>query len=59
MAEMAVRALRVICGTVMMPIADDAGGKNQQRDQRQREPDDSKCFPHSHSGKAERPRMLT
>jgi hypothetical protein len=45
---MAVRALGIIRGFGMVPIADDAGGKNQQRNQRQRNSEYAKSLPHSH-----------
>jgi len=47
MSQMAVRALRIIRGIGMMPIADDAGGKNQQRNQRQRNCEYANSFPQS------------
>ena len=36
MAQMAVRALRIVRGIVVIPVADHAGGKNQQRNKGQR-----------------------
>jgi hypothetical protein len=41
MAQMAVRAMRVIRGIGMMPVADDTGGKHQQRDKREGNPEDA------------------
>jgi hypothetical protein len=46
-AEMAVRASRVIRGIVMMPVADDTGGKNRQNSQRQQNPEYANRLPHS------------
>ncbi len=48
MTQMAVRATYVTRGTGMMPVADDAGGKNQQHDQRQRNPEYPNRLPHCH-----------
>jgi hypothetical protein len=48
MAQMTIGALRVIRGIGVMPIADDAGRKNQQRDERQRNPEYANSFPHYH-----------
>jgi hypothetical protein len=48
--QMAVRAMRIIGGIRMMPIADDAGSKNQQRNQRQRNPEYTNRLPHNHFG---------
>jgi hypothetical protein len=47
-SQMAVRALGVIRGFGMVPVADDAGGKNQQRNQRQRNSEYAKSLPHGH-----------
>jgi hypothetical protein len=53
MTQMAVWATYVIRGTGMMPVADDAGGKNQQHDQRQRNPEYPNRLPHGHFVAAE------
>src|ERR1700716_2931851 len=45
-AQMTVRAMRVIRRIGMMPIADDAGSKNQQRNQRERDSEYANRFPH-------------
>jgi len=34
-AQVAVGTLRVVAGNLMIPVADDAGGEDQQHDQRQ------------------------
>ena len=47
-AQMAVRAVRVIRGIGMMPVADDAGSKDQQRYERQRYPKNANSFAHDH-----------
>ena len=48
--QMTVRATRVLSGIVMIPVADDAGGKNQQRDQREGNPDYANRLLHGNSG---------
>ena len=40
MAQMAVRTIRVIARALVIPIADDARGENQQDDERQRNPEE-------------------
>lgn len=52
-AQMAVGAMRVIRGIRMMPVADDAGSKDQQRDQRQRNPEYTNRLPHCHISETE------
>src|ERR1700694_671476 len=47
---MAVRAMRIIGGIGMMPCAGDAGSKNQQRNQRQRNPEYTNRLSHCHFG---------
>jgi len=49
-AQMAVRAMRVVRGIGMMPVADDAGGKYQKADQRQRNPEYANRLAHGHFG---------
>lgn len=50
MTEMTVRAVRVISGVGMVPIADYAGCKEQQRDQREGNPEYANRLAHRHSG---------
>jgi hypothetical protein len=52
-AQMTVRASRVIRGIVMIPVADNTCGKDQERDQRQRNPEYVNRFSQSHSGGSE------
>src|SRR6267143_6517241 len=47
-AQMAIRTMRVIRGIGMMPVADDAGGKYQKGNQRQRNPEYANRLAHSH-----------
>jgi hypothetical protein len=47
MAQMAIRAMRVIARALMIPIANDAGGEDQQHDERQRNPEYPNRLPHS------------
>ena len=47
MAQMAVRAANVVVRAAMIPIADHTGGKHQQRDERQRYPENSNGLLHS------------
>jgi hypothetical protein len=47
MAEMAVRTIG-IRGLGVVPVADDAGCRNQQRKQRQRYPEYPNRLPHGH-----------
>src|SRR6267143_295271 len=49
-AQMAIRTIRVIRGIGMMPVADDAGGKYQKGDQRQRNPEYANRLAHCHFG---------
>jgi hypothetical protein len=49
MTEMTVRAACIIRGSVMMPVAHDTGGEDQQRDERQRYAKISNCLPSDHS----------
>jgi hypothetical protein len=51
--EVAVRAMRVIRGIGVMPVADDACGKDQQRDQRQGDPEYANRLPHDYCGGTE------
>jgi hypothetical protein len=53
MAQMAVRAMRVIRGIGMMPVTDDAGSKDQQRDQRQENSEYANRLPQRISSKRE------
>ena len=48
-AQMTIRASCVAGGIVMIPVADDACGKDQERDQRQRNPEYANRLPHGHS----------
>jgi len=41
---MTVRASRIIRGIVMIPVTDDASGKNQQRQQRYRNTENADCL---------------
>jgi hypothetical protein len=52
-AQMTIRASRVIRGIVVIPVADNTCGKDQERDQRQRNPEYANCLPHGHSGGSE------
>jgi hypothetical protein len=49
---MTVRAIRIFCGIVMIPVADDACGKNQERHQRQQNPEYANGFPHRSYGQS-------
>jgi hypothetical protein len=52
-AQMAIRAMRVIRGIGMMPVADDTRSKDQQPNQRQRNPDYANRLTHCHFGETE------
>ena len=39
MAQVAVRTMRVVARALVIPIADDARGENQQHEERQRNPE--------------------
>ena len=46
MAQMAIRATRVVRGIVVIPVADHTRGKGQQRDQRETNTEDADGFRH-------------
>jgi hypothetical protein len=50
---MTVRAARVIGGIMMIPVADDTCGKDQEREQRQANPEDANRLPHGDYRKSE------
>ena len=52
MAQMAIRAANVVVRAAMIPIADHTGGKHQQRDKRQRYPENSNRLLHSLLGQS-------
>ena len=52
MSEMAIGAMRIIDWALMMPVADDAGGKDHQRNQRERNPEDANRFACRHFNKS-------
>jgi hypothetical protein len=49
MAQMAVRTLRLVHGIMVVPAADHYCGKDQQREQRQRDSQNSDCVSDRHS----------
>jgi len=52
MPEMAIRAMRVVNRTLVIPVADDAGRKNHQRNERERDPEEANCFTRHHFSKS-------
>jgi hypothetical protein len=50
---MTVRAPRIARGIMMVPVADHTCGKDQQRDQRQANPEDANRLPHGYTGESD------
>jgi hypothetical protein len=44
--------MRVVARALVIPIADDAGGKNHQREERESNSEEANCFLCGHSGKS-------
>jgi hypothetical protein len=49
MAEVAVGTVRVVAWALVIPVADDAGGEHQQRDQREGNSENANSFPQDQS----------